>query len=123
MTKKVIKLIIAICVLISIVLFSNLPERMTDIIETFENKSTVSSMLGRWERNEGKGIQKLEFFNDGTYTSDHPNYNGNYSINGHRLKLSGILVDPLVYSFEIENNELILTPDSGEIRVFAKIKE
>ena len=96
---------------------------MTDIIETFENKSTVSSMLGRWERNEGKGIQKLEFFNDGTYTSDHPNYNGNYSINGHRLKLSGILVDPLVYSFEIENNELILTPDSGEIRVFAKIKE
>lgn len=122
MTKKVVKVSVIICVLIVVVLFTNLPERISDIIETYETKSAVSNIIGQWERNEGKGIQELEFFSDGTYTSDHPNYNGNYSIDGNRLKLAGILVDPLVYSFEITNNELILTPNDGEIRIFSKIE-
>lgn len=122
MTKKAIKIIVTICVLIAVVLFTNLPERISDIIETYKTKSAVSNIIGQWEREEGKGIQGLEFFSDGTYTSDHPNYNGNYSIDGNRLKLAGILVDPLVYSFEIKSNELILTPNDGEIRIFSKIE-
>ena len=121
MVKKIIKIVVAICISVIVVVFTNLPERVSEIFETFETKSSVSNIVGRWERDEGKGIQKLEFFSDGTYTSDHPNYNGNYSIDGKRLKLSGILVDPMVFSFDAKGNMLTLTSDNGEIRYYTKI--
>lgn len=70
--------------------------------------SSTSKIVGRWTKTEGRGFSYLEFFSDGTYTSDHVNYEGNYSIDGDRLKLSGILVEAKTYTFEIKGDTLSL---------------
>lgn len=77
--------------------------------------SSSGNIVGRWEKTEGYGFDYLEFFSDGTYTSSHPNYASNYSIEGDRLKLTGVLMETKVYTFEINGNVLNLFNDSGEI--------
>lgn len=67
-----------------------------------------SNIVGRWTKTGGSGFSYLEFFSDGTYTSDHPNYKSNYSIDGDRLKLSGVLVEDRTYTFKIEGDTLSL---------------
>lgn len=74
--------------------------------------SSTSSIVGRWNKTEGSGFSYLEFFSDGTYTSSHVNYEGNYSIDGDRLKLSGILVEAKTYTFEIKGDTLSLYTSS-----------
>lgn len=72
-------------------------------------------LVGQWEATGDNvmylgymPIKELEFFSDGTYTSNSPNYSGNYSIEGNRLKLSGILVSPETLSFKVRGNILSL---------------
>lgn len=77
--------------------------------------SNGNAIVGRWEKTEGSGFDYLEFFSDGTYTSSHPNYAADYSIEGNRLRLTGVLMETKVYTFEIKSNVLNLLNDDGEI--------
>lgn len=87
--------------------------------------SSKSKIVGKWNRTEGWGFEYLEFFSDGTYTSNSSNYEGDYSIDGDRLKLSGFMAEAKVYTFKIKGNTLSLyesgradSPDA----VYEKIK-
>ena len=75
--------------------------------------NSASKLVGQWEREDVESISapfdELEFFSDNTYSSDDPNYNGNYSIDGDRIKFTGILVEPITCSFEANNKNLTLT--------------
>lgn len=85
-------------------------------------KSTEDMIIGQWEIVDAVGITAgswdvtylsyLEFFSDGTYVSNHVNYSGNFSVNSTRLKLTGILMPTLTYTFEIKGNKLYLYPNS-----------
>ena len=72
-----------------------------------------SKIVGQWERENTENVfapfDELEFFSDNTYSSDDVNYNGNYSIDGSRIKFSGILVEPITCSFDISGKTLTLT--------------
>ena len=84
--------------------------------------NSQNKLVGRWEKIEGYGIlDSLEFFSDGTYTSNQPNYEGAYSIEGDRIKLSGILMEAMVYTFEIKNNTLNLIKDNGDVASFERV--
>ena len=78
-------------------------------------KSTEDMIVGYWDNVEGGSFSYLEFFSDGTYTSSHINYEGLYSIEGNRLKLSGILVESKTFSFEIKGDMLYLYNRSGDL--------
>ena len=71
-----------------------------------------SKIVGQWVRQNTEGVSapfdELEFFSDNTYSSDDANYNGNYSIDGGRIKFSGILVEPITCSFDISGKTLTL---------------
>lgn len=77
--------------------------------------SKSSSLVGTWKKVDTKagsnGFTKFEFFSDGTYSSNQVNYSGNYSVDGDRLKLSGILVETKTFTFEIEGDTLKLYTD------------
>ncbi len=84
-----------------------------------------SPIIGQWEAADapfmslGYGtIKKLEFFSDGTYNSNHPNYSGSYSIEGNRLKISGILVSSETFSFKVRGNTLSLYHPENEEYVY-----
>ena len=47
-------------------------------------------------------FSNVEFFKDGTYESDDANYDGSYSIEGDRIKFSGVLVEPVTLSYKID---------------------
>lgn len=72
-----------------------------------------SKIVGQWERENTEEVSapfdELEFFSDNTYSSDDANYNGNYSIDGSRIKFSGILVEPITCSFDVSGKTLTLT--------------
>lgn len=75
----------------------------------------ASSIVGRWESiDEDQSFSEFEFFSDGTYASNRSNYSGNYSIDGDRLRLSGILVSDRTFTFEIDGDNLKLYED-GEL--------
>lgn len=89
--------------------------------------SSSSALLGKWEI-DGRGISvgtvgrisKIEFFSDGTYTSSAANYNGSYSVDGDRVRLSGMLMADLTYSFKVSGNTLTIYTDDGDEYVFNK---
>ena len=71
--------------------------------------SSSSKIVGLWVKSEGYcDFSYLEFFSDGTYASSSSNYAGSYSIDGDRIKLSGILVPTKTYTFKISGNTLTL---------------
>ena len=78
-------------------------------------QSNEDKIVGYWKNVEGGRFSYLEFFSDGTYDSSHVNYSGNYSMDGNRLKLTGILVETKVYTFEIKGNTLNLLYSDGEV--------
>ena len=83
-----------------------------------------TSLSGRWEPVEGRkpSIGYLEFFKDGTYVSGHSNYEGNYSVDGKRIRLQGVLVDSLTYTYKIKEDKLTLFySDGDEYCVFEKV--
>ena len=68
-----------------------------------------SAIVGEWE---GSGrVSELEFFSDGTYTSSDANHSGSYSIDGNRIRLSGLLASDWVCDFNISGNTLTLSGD------------
>lgn len=69
------------------------------------------SLSGRYEGEKGSAFSYLEFFSDGKYTSSHSNYEGNYSIDGNRIRLEGILVDSKIFYFKTSGNTLELSYD------------
>lgn len=73
--------------------------------------STPKSLSGRYEGEGGTDFSYLEFFSDGKYTSSHSNYEGNYSIEGNRIRLEGILVKSRTYYFKASGNTLMLSSD------------
>lgn len=75
--------------------------------------SPSSKIVGRWTEvtDDRKLFSYIEFFSDSTYISSDPNYSGHYSIDGNRIKLSGILMEDLAGDFEIKGNTLILDGD------------
>ena len=86
------------------------------IAALFTACGSKSALAGRWEAVDygiqggwaGPHLSELEFFSDGTYASSSDNYAGNYTIEGNRMKLSGILAETLVVSFEVTGNTLTL---------------
>ena len=73
--------------------------------------NSSKALVGRWVKNDDSGYSYftyLEFFSDGTYDSDHPNYSGNYSIDGNRIRLSGILVETKTCDFQVKGKTLTL---------------
>jgi heat shock protein HslJ len=68
-----------------------------------------SSIVGRWESD--KRVSELEFFSDGTYTSSDANHTGTYSIDGKRLRLSGLLASDWVCDFDISGDQMTLSGD------------
>lgn len=87
--------------------------------------NSSSKIIGQWEIQNTEGVHSpfkiLEFFSDGTYASDDPNYNGNYSIDGNRIKFDGILVNPLTCSFTVNSKVLTLTSQDKTLE-FIKTK-
>lgn len=81
--------------------------------------SSASKLVGQWESDRGQ-ISELEFFSDGTYTSDDPNHSGNYSVDGDRIRLQGILMSDLTYTFEINGNTLTFYKNSDDENPYAE---
>lgn len=77
-----------------------------------------SALVGRWTDTNGG---YFEFFSDGTYTSSESNYSGDYSTDGDRLRLSGVLVNDVTLSYKVKGNELIIYSEDGDMsKVFTK---
>lgn len=88
--------------------------------------SLESKLVGRWRlpEEETAYFRSLEFFSNGTYTSSRENYEGNYSVDGDRIKLQGFLVESKTYTFKVNNSELTLINSKGEeICVYEKVSE
>lgn len=71
--------------------------------------STPKSLSGHYVGEGRTDFSYIEFFSDGKYTSSHSNYEGNYSIDGNRIRLEGILVDSKIYYFRVSGNTLELS--------------
>lgn len=85
----------------------------------------ADKLVGRWSKTSGgTSINYLEFFSDKTYKSDYSNYNGSYSIDGNRIRLSGVLVEDMTMNFEVNGDNLIFYSDNGnnEIMKFERTK-
>ena len=82
-----------------------------------------SKLTGRWQEvpNEGWAFSEIEFFSDGTYDSDYANYCGNYSVEGNRLRISGIMVSDETFSFKVEDGILYLENSNGAIYQYKKV--
>lgn len=86
------------------------------------SKSPSDLIVGQWivpgEEDRAGTTSKLvalEFFSDGTYTSNRSNYSGGYSIDGDRIKLNGVLAEPLTFTFELDGDTLTFYYDDGEV--------
>lgn len=109
--KRIIGIIgIVLCAVVLIFLFS---------------KCGGSPLVGQWEAVgdlfvpvDYGSIKEFEFFSDGTYTSNQANYAGNYSVEGNRLKISGILASPKTFSFKVRGDILSLYLPEYEEYVF-----
>ena len=73
-----------------------------------------SKLTGRWQDTESSR-HYLEFFSDGTYKSDDVNYAGSYSVDGDRMRLSGILMEDITCTFKVSGNRLTIYNDDGEV--------
>lgn len=76
--------------------------------------------MGRWKAvSEGVeldygDIDELDFFSDGTYSSNLTNYSGGYSVDENRLKISGILDEALTFTFELDGDTVIIYEENGD---------
>ena len=92
------------------------------VVVVLLSKFGGSNIVGRWESVEDAFFDELEFFSDGTYTSDHSNYFGSYSIEGNRLRLSGVLFKDRIYTFELRGNKLTLVYENEYVYKYEKVK-
>lgn len=92
-----------------------------------------NKLVGQWKQTNTDKFyfDELEFFSDNTYGSNDVNYNGNYSVDGNRIKLDGILVSPITATYTVNNKELILEFEASDFMgrvhekemVFEKVKD
>ncbi len=81
------------------------------------------SLSGRYVGEENAQFSYLEFFSDGKYTSSHSNYEGNYSIDGNRIRLEGVLVDSRIYYFRVKGKTLELSYDEDFEKTYVYVKQ
>jgi hypothetical protein len=88
---------------------------------------TKTRVIGRWQKVTTQACAitypaKLEFFGDGTYVGELPNWNGGrYSIiDGNRIKLD-TLTGPGVYEIELSRDRLTFKNDSGCIFQYKRL--
>lgn len=105
-----------------IVIFMSIIIIIIAIISCSSNNIDSSEIIGQWTTIEENDFRFLEFFSDGTYTSSHPNYFGDYSIDRDRLKLSGIMMEARTYTFEIQGDTLSLYIDNKDDTPVAVLK-
>ena len=93
------------------------------------SKSPADLIIGQWlipgEEDHAEStieLVELEFFSDGTYTSNTANYAGTYSIDEDRIKLNGILVEPLTYTFEVDEDSLTFYEDGEVVDEYKKVE-
>lgn len=85
--------------------------------------SSSKALVGRWEATDSSAyFSYLEFFKDGTYGSDRVNYSGNYSVNGDRLRIDGILMPSVTFTFSVSGDRLKLSTGGQEYDVYHRIK-
>ena len=72
------------------------------------------SLVGRWVAVKHRWMDELEFFSDGTYSSDKAKYFGSYTAENGRLRLDGVLMEDLVFSYELKGDTLIIYDDVNE---------
>lgn len=77
--------------------------------------NSANKLIGHWSTGEKGTLSELEFFSDGSYVSSSSNYEGSYSVDSNRIRLNGILVDSLTFTFEVNNNSLILYDNDGDV--------
>lgn len=78
------------------------------------SKDPRADLIGQWVSDSSfEGFSQLEFFDDGTYTSNLPNGKGGFSVSGNRLKLDGYMVSDTTCDFRIENGNLYLGNGKG----------
>ncbi len=84
--------------------------------------SSSDSLSGRWRKTDGTAeFSYIEFFSDGTYTTNDANYEGDYSIDGDRIRLSGVLVSPLAYTYQVSGDTLTFLSGDRVLATFEKI--
>ena len=89
-------------------------------------KSPEAKITGRWRLAEDSSsfLNRLEFFSDGTYVSNHANYEGSYSIDDNRIRLQGILVDTKSFTYQLKGDILTFYDDGGDVYcVYERVSE
>ena len=84
-----------------------------------------SSLVGQWE-NTQKGISylyKLEFFDNGTYRQDDYVIIDKYSVDDNHLTLDRVVGSDVTFTFNIENNKLIIQNSFGTECEFQKVND
>ncbi len=84
---------------------------ITTILMTLMTSCGGSSLVGQWKC----GSSTLEFFSNGTYKSNDPNYYGDYSVDGDRLMLEGVLMPSVTTTFKVSGDTLTMYDDNGNI--------
>ncbi len=89
--------------------------------------SSASSLVGRWEAVD-KGVEvsygrlsSLEFFSDGTYNSSSSHYSGSYSVEGNRMRISGIIASDYSFTFDVSGSTLTVYDDNGDAYEYSKV--
>ena len=114
--------ILLLCTVCTI--FSSACNNVSNEVDNVVMQQNPDSVLtGKWKGgNLEHGINELEFFSDGTYTSNHPNSEGSYSVDNNRIRLTGVLMESLTYTIEINNDTIKFYSDSGrQIATFTKV--
>lgn len=81
-----------------------------------------NNLLGQWElaNDVSAPFDELELFSDNTYISDDSNYNGEYSVDGDRIRFDGILVSPIDCTYKVDKNTLVITYDDDDVWEFRR---
>lgn len=89
--------------------------------------SSKSALVGSWEAVD-KGVEvsygrlsSLEFFSDGTYNSSSSHYSGSYSVEGNRMRISGIIASDYSFTFDVSGSTLTIYDDDGEAYKYSKM--
>ena len=85
--------------------------------------SPESKIVGQWVSDGGKVFyNEIEFFDNGSYITQHVSWSGNYDISGNRIALNGKVYSEAL-SFEFEDDDtLILINELGTEQIYKKVK-
>lgn len=81
-----------------------------------------NKLAGKWIAENGGTFSGIEFFSDGTYSSSESNYSGGYSTDGNRIRLNGILMPDITFTFKVKGDKLTFTDDHGDEEIYRREK-